>query len=82
VPVLVYGHSGLVRPIAGGAIALVGGDRPVTLDTLRERLVAVCARPSDRDELTQLVAETDRRPPAEVAASIDELIDAGLLRLV
>jgi len=63
-------------------MGLVGDGRPLRLDVLRERLLAVCGRPSDRDELTRLVAEIDERPPAEVAAAIDELIDAGLLRLL
>jgi len=68
--------------MAGGALAIVGDDLPATLDLRRERLVAVCARPSDRDELTQLVAEVSGQSLAAVAAAIDELIDAGLLRLV
>lgn len=70
----------LVRPIAGVTIALVGDGRPVTLDSLRERLLAVCARPTDREELTELLADVSGQAPVEVAAAIDELIDAGLLR--
>lgn len=71
----------LVRPIAGGSIALVGDGRPVTLDSMRERLLAVCARPTDREELTELLAEVSGQAPIEIAAAIDELLDAGLLRL-
>lgn len=71
----------LVRPIAGGSIALVGDGRPVTLDSIRERLITVCARPTDREELTELLAEVSGQAPIELAAAIDELLDAGLLRL-
>jgi len=78
---LVVSSGLLVRSIAGGSIAVVGDGRPVTLDSIRERLLAVCARPTDREELTELLAEVSGQLPIEIAAAIDELLDAGLLRL-
>lgn len=81
VTVLAQGDSVVARPIAGGSIAVVGDGRPVTLDSIRERLLAVCARPTDREELTELLAEVSGQLPIEIAAAIDELLDAGLLRL-
>lgn len=81
VTVLAQGDSVVARPIAGGSIAVVGDGRPVTLDSIRERLLAVCARPTDREELTELLAEVSGQAPIEIAAAIDELLDAGLLRL-
>lgn len=71
-----------VRPIAGGTLAIVGDGRPVTLDPMRERLLAVCLRPTNRGEVTELLAEVSGQSTAEVVAAIDDLIDAGLLRPV
>lgn len=69
----------MIRPMAEGSVAIVGEQPPIIVGALQERLLAVCARPTERDELIDVVCELGEFDPVSVRAAVDELVERGLL---
>ena len=78
-PVLRLARGVMVRPMAEGSVALVGDVPPVVVGTLHERLLAVCVRPTERDELVEVMRELGEFDEESVRTALDELVERGLL---
>lgn len=68
-----------VRPMAEGTLAIAGDEPPVVLDALRERIVAVCARTTARDELVEVLLELGEFDETSITGAIEDLVGHGLL---
>ena len=69
----------MVRPMAGASLALVDDGLPIVLDAMCERIMAVCDRPIDRAELTDVLCELPEYDQTVLSTAIDQLIGRGLL---
>ena len=78
--VVVLAPGVMVRPMAEGTLAIVSDQPPLVLDALRERIIAICARPTERSELVDVLVELSGLDHSTVADAVDELVGRGLLR--
>jgi len=69
----------MVRPMAEGSVVLVGDDPPAVVGALHERLLAVCGRPTERDELVEVMCDLGEFDEVSVRTAIDELVEQRLL---
>lgn len=78
---LILAPGALVRPLAQGSLGSTTESDAVlrTLDGVEECILSVCSRPASRREVVDLVPEMVDCDAHEVARSIDELIEFGLL---
>jgi hypothetical protein len=58
---------------------LVGDAPPTIVGTLHERLLAVCVRPTARDELVEVMHELGVFDEHSIRSALDELIEQGSL---
>ena len=69
----------MVRPMAEGSVVLVGDAPPMVIGTLHERLLAVCVRPTERDELVEVMRDLGEFDECSVRTALGELVERGLL---
>lgn len=69
----------MVRPMAEGSVVLVGDAPPMVIGTLHERLLAVCVRPTERDELVEVMRDLGEFDEGSVRTALGELVERGLL---
>jgi len=69
----------VVRPMAEGSVVLVGDAPPMVVGTLHERLLAVCVRPTERDELVEVMCDLGEFDERSVLAALEELVERRLL---
>ncbi len=78
-PMLVLAPEVMVRPMAEGTLVVVGDQRPVLLDALHERIVAVCSRATERPELLEVFEELSGLDSSTLEEALDQLVSAGVL---
>lgn len=80
VEVLTISALARLRPISDGLVALIGNAPPLNVGKLAEQILAVCQRPTTRDELLEIVAGLAPQPTESAAeVLVQQLLTAGLL---
>ncbi|CAN5691886.1 hypothetical protein BH10ACT3_BH10ACT3_19280 [soil metagenome] len=69
-----------IRPMAEGSVAMTSSGAAVVLGSLHEQITTLCVRPVDRADLFEVLTDVSGFPADHVAAAIDDLLQAGILR--
>lgn len=71
----------MVRPVVGGCIVMTNADRPVFVEPLHEQILAVCQRPSDTEELVDVLSEVGGYGSVAILQAIRDLVSWEFLEV-